>query len=106
MTKEKALEAWKQMRSEIDSENWLFVGTINPAMVEIAIDAIEESINREVDHVEKLSSADRPQWKWKAKSFHEFFCDNCGFSFDMMQCDFLENMNFCPNCGADMREKS
>ena len=50
MTKEKALEAWKQMRSEIDSENWLFVGTINPAMVEIAIDAIEESINREADH--------------------------------------------------------
>ena len=42
--------------------------------------------------------------KWKAKSFHEFFCDNCGFSFDMMKCDFLENMNFCPNCGADMRE--
>lgn len=50
MTKEKALEAWKQMLSEIDSENWLFVGTINPAMVEIAIDAIEESIKREADH--------------------------------------------------------
>ena len=57
------------------------------------------------DMVEKLPSADRPQGKWKAKSFHEFFCDNCGFSFDMMKCDFLENMNFCPNCGADMRNK-
>lgn len=47
---------------------------------------------------------DRPQGKWKAKSFHEFFCDNCGFSFDMMKCDFLENMKFCPNCGARMGE--
>ena len=55
------------------------------------------------DMVEDLPSADRPQGKWKAKSFHEYFCDNCGFSFDMMKCDFLENMNFCPNCGADMR---
>ena len=56
------------------------------------------------DMIIELPSADRPQGKWKAKSFHEFFCDNCGFSFDMMKCDFLENMNFCPNCGADMRE--
>ena len=50
MTKETALETWKRMRSEIDSDNWLFVGTINPAMVEIAIDAIEESIKRETEH--------------------------------------------------------
>lgn len=46
---------------------------------------------------------ERPQGKWKAKSFHEFFCDNCGFSFDMLKCDFLENMKFCPNCGAKMK---
>lgn len=40
--------------------------------------------------------------KWKVKSFHECFCDNCGFSFDIMKCDFLENMKHCPNCGAKM----
>ena len=57
------------------------------------------------DAVKALPSADRPQGKWKAKSFHEFFCNNCGFSFDMMKCEFLENMKFCPNCGADMRER-
>ena len=51
----------------------------------------------------EIPSAQPKHGKWKAKSFHEFFCDNCGFSFDMMMCDFLENMNFCPNCGADMR---
>ena len=44
--------------------------------------------------------ADRPQGKWKAKSFHEYFCHNCGFSFDIMKCDFLENMKYCPNCGV------
>ena len=32
-----------------------------------------------------LPSADRPQGVWKAKSFHECFCDNCGFSFDVMK---------------------
>jgi membrane protease subunit (stomatin/prohibitin family) len=47
--------------------------------------------------------ADRPQGKWKAKTFHECICDNCGFSFDIMKCDFLENMKFCPNCGARMK---
>ena len=41
---------------------------------------------------------------WKAKSFHELFCDNCGFDFDIMRNDFIDKMNFCPNCGADMRE--
>ena len=59
--------------------------------------------NDAVEAINGVPSADRPQGKWKAKSFHEFFCDNCGFSFDMMKCDFLENMNFCPNCGAYMR---
>lgn len=46
MTLEKALDAWKQMLSEIDKENWLFVGTINPEMVQIAIDAIQKEIDR------------------------------------------------------------
>ena len=47
-----------------------------------------------------LPSADRPQGKWKVKSSHECFCNNCGFSFDLMKCEFLENMKHCPNCGV------
>ena len=41
MTREEAQQAWEKMRSEIDKENWLFVGTINPQMVDIAIEAIK-----------------------------------------------------------------
>ena len=29
------------MRSEIDKENWLFVGTINPLMIDMAIEALQ-----------------------------------------------------------------
>lgn len=41
MTKEEALKAFEQMLSEIDKDNWLFVGTINPQMVEWAIKALK-----------------------------------------------------------------
>lgn len=58
-----------------------------------------------IDAIRAIPSADRPQGEWKVKSFHECFCHNCGFSFDIMKCEFLENMKYCPNCdvpkGAD-----
>ncbi len=41
---------------------------------------------------------------WKAKSFHELFCDNCGFDFDIMRNDFIDKMHYCPNCGVKMVE--
>ncbi len=50
--------------------------------------------------IKAIPSADRPQGKWKAKSFHEYFCEKCGFAFDMMKCEFLENMKYCPNSGV------
>ena len=41
MTNEEAREAWEKMYSEIDKDNWLFVGTINPEMVYLAIKALK-----------------------------------------------------------------
>lgn len=54
------------------------------------------------DKIKEIPTAEPKVGKWKAKSFHECFCDNCGFSFDIMKCDFLGNMKHCPNCGAKM----
>lgn len=44
MTEEKALEAFKNLYNDIDKDNHLFVGTINPEMIKIAINAIEQEI--------------------------------------------------------------
>ena len=41
--------------------------------------------------------------RWLAKSFHEVYCDNCGFDFDIMTNEFIDKMKYCPNCGADGR---
>ena len=44
MSKEYALKELKRMYDDIDKDNHLFVGTINPEMIKIAIDAIEQII--------------------------------------------------------------
>lgn len=41
MTNKEALKAWEKLYAEIDKENWLFVGTINPEMVSLAIKALD-----------------------------------------------------------------
>ena len=64
------------------------------------LDKILEYNKALCNFIKSIPSADRPQGKWKVKSFHECFCNNCGFSFDVMKCEFLENMKYCPNCGV------
>ncbi len=44
MTEEKALEAFKNLYNDIDKDNHLFVGTINPEMIKVAINCIEQVI--------------------------------------------------------------
>ena len=56
--------------------------------------------------VENLAPA-TPQPKmgrWLAKSFHEVYCDNCGFDFDIMANEFIDRIKYCPNCGAKMQK--
>ena len=57
------------------------------------------------DAIRKLPAADvRPVVKatWKRIDFkpcgHDYECSSCGWKNDMAT-------HFCPNCGADMREK-
>lgn len=44
MTDEKALEALVSLYNDIDKDNHLFVGTINPEMIIAAIDALKQKI--------------------------------------------------------------
>ena len=53
MTQEDALKAFEQMYGEIDKENWLFVGTINPQMIEYAIKALRKEVERKDDEINK-----------------------------------------------------
>ena len=67
------------------------------------IDALNETIENQ-DKVIKALEQKPKTGHWKAKSFHELFCDNCGFDFDIMRNDFTDKMLYCPNCGAKMVE--
>lgn len=44
MTEEKAFEGFKDLYNDIDKDNHLFVGTINPEMIKVAINCIEQVI--------------------------------------------------------------
>jgi hypothetical protein len=87
MTNKEALKAWEKMYAEIDKENWLFVGTINPEMVDLAIKALEQS-------------EERPQGEWVAIKYRPMtseerkkFADHYGIEY----CDTLEEKVFdCP----------
>lgn len=45
---------------------------------------------------------ERKKGKWIIDRHGNWACDQCGN--DPYHCN-MENMNFCPNCGADMREE-
>lgn len=60
--------------------------------------------NQAVQIVEDFPAADvRPvvRGKWEYISFMTVKCSNCQETFQELAGD-----NFCPNCGADMREES
>lgn len=78
-----------------------------------AVDEIKElmtDINGDTVYAVRMSEirqlpSVRPQEQtghWKAKSFHELYCDNCRFDFDIMRNDFVDKMKYCPNCGCPM----
>ncbi len=48
MTDEKALEILISLYNDIDKDNHLFVGTINPEIIKVAIKALEYKINNRI----------------------------------------------------------
>lgn len=58
--------------------------------------------------IKDLPSVDRPTGEWnpyytKREHNHVFNCKLCGYTFIVLQGN--DNMNFCPNCGVDMRKR-
>ena len=87
MTREDILKAFQQLRNDIDSDNWLFVGTINPQMVDMAIDA--------------LAQPERKKGKWIENDNGTWSCDQCHSWIPDEQHYYA---NWCLYCGADMRK--
>ena len=44
MTKAEALESFEKLLEEIDKDNWLFIGTINPQLIEMAISSLQKEL--------------------------------------------------------------
>lgn len=55
-----------------------------------------------------IPTYERPTGEWKPNKFDEHYCNKCGnFALWSEEADgyYEVQSNFCPNCGADMREK-
>lgn len=64
--------------------------------------ADEELVDAVATTIKELPSA-QPERKgtWNRLSDDTFHCRECGTTFIVMQGE--DHMNYCPNCGADMR---
>ena len=67
-----------------------------------------EKLSEYVLDEKRFPSVDRQQGKWNPyfteKEYNDTFnCNLCGDTFIVMQ--GKEEMNFCPNCGARMRDR-
>ena len=79
MTREEALAILRKENGVVYSE------------YEEAVDVIEKTL------------ADRPHGEWKKDGFFAI-CSECGHELQHYEL-VVSRLNFCPNCGADMREQ-
>lgn len=63
------------------------------AEIKFAKDELKELVDKAILTV---TPQEPKKGHWKAKSFHELYCDNCGFNFDIMRNDFIDKMKFLP----------
>ena len=60
--------------------------------------------------LEEVPSADRPQGEWLkfglGRGTRILFCTNCERRIEVPLSQGDSNYDFCPNCGADMRESN
>ena len=113
MTNEEVIEAWKRMYSEIDKDNWLFVGTINPEMVARAIKALEtgeiyitgEDYNLYMEGYKAGKKDFEPeQGEWIIIDDCEQFIAKCSVCGRIEDSRMVKDYPFC-HCGAKMGGK-
>ena len=63
---------------------------------EEVLDAVETTLK-------ELPPAEPKRGKWNRLDMDTFNCNQCGTTFVLNQGS--EKMHFCPNCGADMRQR-
>lgn len=122
MTREEAIEMLKSKMDGHTDTSYEWAETVRITIKALEQKPCEDCISRQavldliadydlsmgqvVEGVHALPSV-TPQPKmgwWLAKSFHEVYCDNCGFDFDIMTNEFIDKMRYCPNCGIKMQE--
>ena len=54
-----------------------------------------------INAIRTVPSADRPQGEWVRYMGDIWTCSACGES---LMCDDIECNNYCPNCGAKMKQ--
>ena len=67
--------------------------------------------NKELStRIKAVPTADRPQGEWKTEfngngwnDFWDYTCSNCGKKYERAD-NILYKSNYCPNCGARMKE--
>ena len=82
--REKAISICERLRDKTDNDDMAF------------------ALNWAIQSINNIPSVDvRPmvRGKWETISFMTVRCSNCKETFHELEVD-----NFCPNCGADMRE--
>ena len=60
-------------------------------------DAVERYLNRVIDEIKQLPTIQPKRGKWIRNGW-AIMCSECGYDMPYTV------RNFCPNCGADMRE--
>ena len=87
MTVEKALESFRELKNDIDKTNNLFVGTINPDWIQMAIDAMEKQIEK--------------PWRKEDRGHVEYtaVCPCCGYCTAWSDVSYI---TFCPDCGQEL----
>ena len=101
-------ERERMTREEAREELITFIGTFEcPSLeaVEMAIEALQAppiTQRRMYQLGYRQAQKDRLKGEWNRLSHDTFHCILCGRTFIVTQGG--DAMNFCPNCGADMRK--